>query len=202
MFYRRGSGEEERRDRPEGRFRDGRGRERYNDGRYAPRSDGDYDRRYRDEPMGRRYDIEPRGGGRSREPGSREMGHIGFEQQQDDDDRLSWEEAEQWVGGMKNADGTVGAKWAPDHVLKMMHERGIDCDPIEFWCAMNAVYSDFARYSWTTAAPGRTSTSISPRRGSRTRTPCRTRRACTTSASWSDTKTAPAGDCRGLLCTE
>lgn len=25
----------------------------------------------------------------------------------------------------------------------MMHERGIDCDPIEFWCAMNAVYSDF-----------------------------------------------------------
>ena len=49
MFYRRGSGEEERRDRPEGRFRDGRGRERYNDGRYAPRSDGDYDRRYRDE---------------------------------------------------------------------------------------------------------------------------------------------------------
>ncbi|MFR4278318.1 MAG: hypothetical protein ACLT2D_05050 [Oscillospiraceae bacterium] len=143
MFYRRGSGEEERRDRPEGRFRDGRGRERYNDGRYAPRSDGDYDRRYRDEPMGRRYDIEPRGGGRSREPGRREMGHIGFEQQQDDDDRLSWEEAEKWVGGMKNADGTVGAKWAPDHVLKMMHERGIDCDPIEFWCAMNAVYSDF-----------------------------------------------------------
>ena len=62
MFYRRGSGEEERRDRPEGRFRDGRGRERYNDGRYAPRSDGDYDRRYRDEPMGRRYDIEPRAG--------------------------------------------------------------------------------------------------------------------------------------------
>ena len=54
MFYRRGSGEEERRDRPEGRFRDGRGRERYKDGRYAPRSDGDYDRRYRDEPMGRR----------------------------------------------------------------------------------------------------------------------------------------------------
>ena len=142
MFYRRGSGEEERRDRPEGRFRDGRGRERYNDGRYAPRSDGDYDRRYRDEPMGRRYDIEPRGGGRSREPGRREMGHIGFEQQ-DDDERLSWEEAEKWVGGMKNADGTVGAKWAPDHVLKMMHERGIDCDPIEFWCAMNAVYSDF-----------------------------------------------------------
>ena len=71
------------------------------------------------------------------------MGHIGFEQQQDDDERLSWEEAEKWVGGMKNADGTVGAKWAPDHVLKMMHERGIDCDPIEFWCAMNAVYSDF-----------------------------------------------------------
>lgn len=138
LFYRRdGEGERERRDRPESRFRDGRGRERYNDGRYAPR--GEYDRRYRDEPMGRRYDIEPRGGYGRREPERQEMGRIGFER----DEGLTWKDAERWVAGMRNSDGSTGAKWAIDHIEKMMHERGIDCDPVEFWVVMNAVYSDF-----------------------------------------------------------
>lgn len=49
----------------------------------------------------------------------------------------------EWMSRMKNSDGTTGPHWTLEQVRQVMAQRGIDCDPIEFWAAMNMVYSDY-----------------------------------------------------------
>ena len=131
-------------DRAEGRFRDRSGRERYNDGRYAPRSEGgDYDER-------RRY-ADPRGYERERPmehhrefaQTQKTVGKIGFAKEHDEG--MSWEMAREWVDGMKNSDGSRGAKWHIDQIEQLMKKKHIDCDPMEFWAVMNSLYSDFGK---------------------------------------------------------
>lgn len=52
---------------------------------------------------------------------------------------------------MENEDGTRGPHWTMEQVEKLMLQRGVDCDPVQFWVAMNMMYSDyckiFQRYS-------------------------------------------------------
>ena len=50
--------------------------------------------------------------------------------------------AEEWVKGMKNADGSKGAHWTMEQAEKLMKQKGIDCEPEMFWAALNAEYSD------------------------------------------------------------
>lgn len=52
--------------------------------------------------------------------------------------------AKNWVKRMKNEDGTTGAHWTFDQAHQLMEQRGIDCDPVQFWAALCMMYSDYA----------------------------------------------------------
>lgn len=55
---------------------------------------------------------------------------------------LTREMAEEWMAGLKNEDGTKGPHWTLEQVKQVMAQRGVECDPIRLWVAMNAEYSD------------------------------------------------------------
>lgn len=55
------------------------------------------------------------------------------------------EMAQEWVQRMKNADGTTGPHWTMEKTEEARAQRGINCDPLEFWVAMNMIYSDYAK---------------------------------------------------------
>ena len=56
---------------------------------------------------------------------------------------MTKEIAEEWTAGMKNEDGTKGAHWKMDQVKQLMAQKGIDCNPYEFFAILNAMYSDY-----------------------------------------------------------
>ena len=62
-------------------------------------------------------------------------------------EKLDRETAERWMRSMENADGSTGAHWTKEQTNKIMQQKGLDHDPIEFWAAMNATYSDFCKVS-------------------------------------------------------
>ena len=53
-------------------------------------------------------------------------------------------DANKWVSKMENEDGTTGAHWTFDQVHQLMEQRGIDCDPVQFWAALCMMYSGYA----------------------------------------------------------
>lgn len=55
------------------------------------------------------------------------------------------ETAEEWVRQMKNEDGTTGPHWTMEQTKQVQSQKGIDCDPVEFWAAMNMIYSDYSK---------------------------------------------------------
>ena len=57
--------------------------------------------------------------------------------------RLSKEMAESWVENMKRADGGSGEKWSLEHIRQVLARKGVTSDPIQYWAAMNALYSDY-----------------------------------------------------------
>lgn len=99
-------------------------------GRIGFEYDGDYDMR------GRRGGTYMHGNGGSH--GDYEMGHGHSE----DRGGLSYDEAEEWVRSMKNADGSKGGKWKMEELEKVLRERGIKCDILTIYAGMNALYSD------------------------------------------------------------
>lgn len=48
-----------------------------------------------------------------------------------------------WVSDMENSDGTHGPHWSVEQVEQVMEQRGIKCDPVQFYAVLNAVYSDY-----------------------------------------------------------
>lgn len=56
--------------------------------------------------------------------------------------KLNRQMAEKWVRGMKNADGSTGEHWTMDEASEIMRRHGYNCNPVKFWVAINAVYSD------------------------------------------------------------
>lgn len=154
---------------PEDRFRDRRGREHYNNGRFAPRG------AYRDEPEGRmppvydgyntgyRYD----GGGNrmigfsggseiqsnyrmdaahhSGDELGRRGGHKIAGYASSNVEPLDRETAKSWVRRMKHSDGSTGEHWTMEQTNQVMKQRGIDCDPAEFYAIMNAMWSDYSK---------------------------------------------------------
>ena len=44
---------------------------------------------------------------------------------------------------MQNTDGCTGPLWAFEQAGQIMAQKKIDCDPVQFYAALNAVYSDF-----------------------------------------------------------
>ena len=60
-------------------------------------------------------------------------------------ERLDKETAEEWVENMKNEDGTKGPHWTMEQTEQVRRQKNLDCDPVEFWVAMNAAYSDLCK---------------------------------------------------------
>lgn len=60
-------------------------------------------------------------------------------------EKMDKRKAEEWTGQMHNADGTRGPHWSMEQTKQVMQQRGIDVDPIEFFVAMNMVYSDYSK---------------------------------------------------------
>jgi len=58
---------------------------------------------------------------------------------------LTRETAEEWAQRMENEDGSRGPHWNMDQTKQVQTQRGIDCDPLEFWLAMNMMYSDYCK---------------------------------------------------------
>lgn len=58
--------------------------------------------------------------------------------------KFTKELAEEWTSGMENEDGTKGPHWTLEQAKQVMAQRNIDCDPLEFWAVLNAVYSDYS----------------------------------------------------------
>lgn len=56
---------------------------------------------------------------------------------------MTKEMAEEWTAGMKNEDGTKGPHWKMEQVKQVMAQKGIQCDPYEFFVVLNAMYSDY-----------------------------------------------------------
>ena len=51
--------------------------------------------------------------------------------------------AREWVGRMKNNDGTVGEHFKAEHAEPLRAAHCPNCDKMQFWAAMNMMYSDY-----------------------------------------------------------
>ena len=58
---------------------------------------------------------------------------------------LTHDEAEEWCDSMVNADGTKGPHWTYEQASQLMAQRGIDCDPMDFWVTLNMMHSDYSK---------------------------------------------------------
>lgn len=61
------------------------------------------------------------------------------------EDGMDEDMAEEWMSSIKNADGTRGPHWKMEQTEQLMERRKLDCDPVEFWVAMNMMYSDYSK---------------------------------------------------------
>lgn len=146
---------------PEERFRDRRGREHYDNGRYAPVSE--LDAHHYPPPV---YEERERGGmnqigfalDNNREIGGDYRSDAAYSRTDELEhrsprmargkpaaaatDTLTREMAEEWMNNLQNEDGTKGPHWTLEQVKQVMAQKGVECDPIRLWVAMNAEYSD------------------------------------------------------------
>lgn len=58
---------------------------------------------------------------------------------------LNRDMAMEWADSMENEDGTRGPHWPMEQTKQVQAQKGIDCDPVQFWLAMNMVYSDYVK---------------------------------------------------------
>ena len=119
---------------------------RYSNGRFAPRSSAEWPE-YDEMPTSANRDMRPIG---FRDGSTSYVGDEthGTEKMQGyargGGAKLNRQMAEKWVRGMKNADGSTGEHWTMEQVSAIMERHGLRCNPVKFWVAMNAVYSDLS----------------------------------------------------------
>lgn len=51
----------------------------------------------------------------------------------------------EWVNHMENADGTTGGHWSRHEAEVIQAKYGIPCGELEFYAALNMMYSDYCR---------------------------------------------------------
>lgn len=56
--------------------------------------------------------------------------------------KMDRQTAQYWVDNMKNADGSTGGHYSIAETNMMLKNHGWNCDPVEFWVAVNAMWSD------------------------------------------------------------
>jgi len=59
-------------------------------------------------------------------------------------DPVTKERAQQWLDGMRNVDGSSGAHWTCEQAKSVLAQKGYMVDPVEFWAAINMIYSDYS----------------------------------------------------------
>lgn len=119
------------------RFRDRSGREHYDDGRFAPKARigfamPDEVPTHYETRVGNHYGENSMNTEMSR--GKYDYRSI---------PAMTKEDAEHWMNSMRNSDGTTGPKWTMDQIKQTMAQRSISGDPLDFWVAMNMIYSDY-----------------------------------------------------------
>lgn len=60
-----------------------------------------------------------------------------------DGEKMDKNTAVEWCRAMENEDGTRGAHWNMEQTKQIMEQHKIKCDPVEFYVAMNMMYSDY-----------------------------------------------------------
>lgn len=129
-------------------------RRRYEDGRFRPtRGGADYlhdpdddddepEARYPRmlEPEGRMNQIGFVAGGHSKVTEMHRGGSRMYESE-----KLDKATAEEWVRSMENEDGTKGPHWTMEQVKQVMAQKGVTGEPVEFFVALNMVYSDYCK---------------------------------------------------------
>lgn len=58
--------------------------------------------------------------------------------------KLDQRTAVEWVNKMENSDGSRGEHFTMEQTERVRKNKGLECDPVEFWVAMNAMWSDGA----------------------------------------------------------
>lgn len=51
--------------------------------------------------------------------------------------------AKEWTDHMENEDGTKGPHWTMEQTKQVMAQKGVECDPLEFFVTLNIIYSDY-----------------------------------------------------------
>ena len=107
-------------------------RERRDEGRYKGKErHGMYDE----------YDDDEEGGGKY----AGNFRHRENSRKHEADEAVTFDEhkAKEWVRDMKNGDGSTGEHWKPEHTEPLRVAHCPDCEKMEFWAAMNMMYSDY-----------------------------------------------------------
>ena len=53
--------------------------------------------------------------------------------------------AQEWVRGMHHADGSSGEHWTYEQTTQVLKQRNLDCDPVDFYAILNAMWSDYSK---------------------------------------------------------
>ena len=72
-------------------------------------------------------------------------GHSMQNAQMHTSDKLTKAMADEWMEGLKNEDGTSGPHWTMEQTKQVMAQKGVSMEPVEFYAAINAIYSDFSK---------------------------------------------------------
>ena len=57
--------------------------------------------------------------------------------------KMTKDTAEKWVSHMRTADGkSVSPPWTMEQASQVLHQRNWNCDPVDFWAIMVALWSD------------------------------------------------------------
>ncbi len=96
-----------------------------------------FESEYRSEENG-----SPRYGGG--EHGAHREMKIGGSENFEGQNKLDQRAAVEWVNKMENADGSHGEHFTMEQAERILRNKGWECDPLEFWVAMNAMWSDGA----------------------------------------------------------
>lgn len=88
-------------------------------------------------------EVERYEGGDGRYAGNFRHSQNSREHEADEKVKFDEHKAKEWVGRMKNNDGTTGEHFKAEQTEQMRNAHCPDCDKMEFWAAMNMMYSDY-----------------------------------------------------------
>ncbi|MBR3765041.1 MAG: hypothetical protein IKK57_10905 [Clostridia bacterium] len=93
---------------------------------------------------GRRYDPDRQSA--RMHYGKQEQGHHQMGYAEGDEERLTAEEAEEWVRGMMSEDGKKGGRWELQDVKKYAGNYGVKPEEVvEFFAVLNALSTDYGK---------------------------------------------------------